>query len=95
MTLWNNLVPQLFNVPKITFIQAVGILLLSKILFGGFKPNWNKCSCNTANKTQWKKRWEEKIAQLSPEDKEKLKSKMAGKCGWWGDEKLTSSDVPS
>lgn len=86
MALWNYLVPQLFNGPQITFMQAVGILLLSKILFGSFRPGWSKCSCNGGDKSHWKKRWEDKIANLSPEEKEKLRSKMAGKCGWWGGE---------
>ena len=36
MTLWNWLVPVLFNGPVITFWQSIGLLLLSKILFQGF-----------------------------------------------------------
>ena len=35
MLLWNWLVPALFNGPVITFWQTLGLLLLSKILFGG------------------------------------------------------------
>jgi len=35
MTLWNWLIPAIFNGPMITFWQALGILLLSKILTGG------------------------------------------------------------
>ena len=36
MLLWNWLVPDLFSGPEITFWQAAGLLLLSKILFSGF-----------------------------------------------------------
>lgn len=36
MLLWNWLMPELFGLPTITFWQAAGILLLCKILFGGF-----------------------------------------------------------
>ncbi|HEX8548031.1 MAG TPA: hypothetical protein VF691_13805 [Cytophagaceae bacterium] len=93
MSLWNYLVPQIFNGPQITFIQAVGILLLSKILFGGFKPNWSKCGCEHMDKTHWRKRWEDKIAGLSPEEKERFRTKMAGKCGWWNDDKATSANT--
>ena len=34
--LWNWLLPVLFGFPQITFWQAIGILALSRILFGGF-----------------------------------------------------------
>lgn len=34
--LWNWLLPQLFGWPLITFSQAIGLLVLSRILFGGF-----------------------------------------------------------
>ena len=36
MYLWNWLVPLLFHGPVVTFLQALGLLVLSKILFGGF-----------------------------------------------------------
>lgn len=34
--LWNWLMPMLFSLKTITFWQAFGLVLLSKILFGGF-----------------------------------------------------------
>ena len=37
MKLWNWLVPAVFGWHLITFWQAVGLLVLSKILFGGFR----------------------------------------------------------
>ena len=37
MYLWNWLIPDLFNGPVITFWQAFGLILLSKILFGGLE----------------------------------------------------------
>ena len=36
MHLWNWLVPDLFHGPIISFCQAIGLIVLSKILFGGF-----------------------------------------------------------
>jgi hypothetical protein len=35
MLLWNALLPSLFSLPVISFWQALGILLLCRILFGG------------------------------------------------------------
>src|SRR5580692_4838023 len=37
MGLWNWLMPSLFGLKLITYWQAVGLLILSKILFGGFR----------------------------------------------------------
>ena len=36
MRLWNGLIPQLFNGPRLRFVQALGLLFLSRLLFGGF-----------------------------------------------------------
>lgn len=36
MLLWNWLIPIIFGLKTITFIQAGGLLILSKILFGSF-----------------------------------------------------------
>lgn len=36
MNLWNGLMPGIFGLKPIHFWQALGLLVLSKILFGGF-----------------------------------------------------------
>src|ERR1700678_4714837 len=36
MSLWNWLMPIIFGLHPVNFWQAVGLLILSKILFGGF-----------------------------------------------------------
>jgi len=36
MSLWNAILPAVIGVKLISFWQALGILVLSKILFGGF-----------------------------------------------------------
>ena len=35
MLLWNWLLPPLFDLPKLTLLQAFGLLALCRILFGG------------------------------------------------------------
>lgn len=45
MLLWNGILPAVLHVSAITLWQAAGILLLSKILFGGFRGRrgmWHK-----------------------------------------------------
>ena len=36
LQLWNWLMPSIFGWPQITFWQALGLLALCRILFGGF-----------------------------------------------------------
>ena len=38
--LWNLLMPEIFGLPRIGFWQAVGLLGLSWILFGGWRGGW-------------------------------------------------------
>ncbi len=54
MLLWNALFPQLFAFKEINYLQAAGLLILSKILFGAFGRGHrhvhrhfmkNKCEC--------------------------------------------------
>jgi len=67
MNLWNWLIPPLFGRPLITFWQAVGLLILSKILFGGLgrrhgPPHWH-----------WRRRMMERWEQMTPEEREKFR----------------------
>ncbi len=66
--LWNWLMPVIFKLPEISFLQAFGILVLSKILFLGFhkRPGTQH---DFRSREYWKKRFEEehKTASTSPE----------------------------
>lgn len=91
MGLWNWIVPGVFSGPQITFGEALGILVLSKILFGGFsgggKWKHHHCGCGYGHggSHHWKDKWKEKMAarmaNMTPEEKEKFKQKMY-RCGW-------------
>jgi len=35
MLLWNALLPEIFALPQISYLQAVGLLILARLLFGG------------------------------------------------------------
>jgi hypothetical protein len=39
MWLWNAVIPDIFNLPEITFIQALGLNLLCSILFRPYISN--------------------------------------------------------
>ncbi len=78
MGLWNAILPAVLGVKAITFAQALGILLLSKILFGGFgrRGGWNGRRDNL-----WKNKMKERFANMSPEEKEKFKAEWKTRCG--------------
>lgn len=85
MFLWNYLVPVLFHGPVINFWQALGLLLLSKILLGGIGgKGWGG-----HNGMQWKHRYYEKLSSMTPEDRERFKARMREK--WCYKEPNTSS----
>lgn len=88
MSLWNWLMPEIFGLPVITWLQAFGLLILSRIFFGGWGGRNGKGKGKGKGKWKegkWRKRWMEKVEQMSPEDRERWKQKMEGRCGSkWG-----------
>jgi hypothetical protein len=80
MYLWNWLVPMLFNGPVIEFWQALGLLVLSRILFGGFgkghRGHWKRHQ-------YWRNHWQEKMANMTPEERDELRKKWKARCGYW------------
>jgi len=77
MGLWNWLMPALFAWHPINFWQAVGILLLSKILFGGFRGG-------PGRHIYWRHRMKERWEHMTPEEREKFRQGMRGRCGHFG-----------
>ena len=76
MVLWNWLIPSLFNGPHIRFIEALGLLLLGKILFSGWG---GRRRCGNGGGTHWKHRYYEKLSSMSAEDRERFKARMREK----------------
>ncbi len=70
MLLWNALIPQLFNGPVLGFWQALGLLLLSHILFRGWSPGRHM---HRWKSNKWRQRFDEKLASMSSEEREKYK----------------------
>ncbi|MEX2117868.1 MAG: hypothetical protein WEB37_13380 [Bacteroidota bacterium] len=78
MALWNALIPDLFGGPVVSFWQAVGLLVLSHILFRG----WGHMYYGKRSHG-WRKRFEEKLASMTPEEREKFKQEWKERCGWY------------
>ncbi|MEK6152185.1 hypothetical protein WIW50_02950 [Flavobacteriaceae bacterium 3-367] len=51
MWLWNWLAPDIFGLPTLTFWQAVGMVLLFKLLFGGFGGSGKSHSSSKRSKS--------------------------------------------
>jgi hypothetical protein len=77
MRLWNWLLPALFGWRQITFWQAIGILALCRILFGSH--GWRG-----AGRSKFRRRMNERWEQMTPEEREKFRQGMRGRCGNFG-----------
>ena len=79
MSLWNAILPAVLGVKAISFIQALGILLLSKILFGGF----GRGGAFARRRHEWRQQMQEKWTTMTPEEREKFKAEWKNRCGGW------------
>ena len=79
--LWNALVPLLFHGPAISLGQTFGLLVLTRLLFGG----WGGRGGGWAQKRRaWQQRMAGRMENLSPEAREKFRQQMQAKCGGMG-----------
>jgi Ca2+/H+ antiporter, TMEM165/GDT1 family len=74
--LWNYVMPSLFGLHLITFRQALALVILGRLLFGGFRPGRGG---------MWRGRMMERWEQMTPEQREKFRDGMRGGCGRFRD----------
>jgi len=85
MLLWNWLMPALFaGAAAVDYVQALGILLLSRILFGGFRGG-----CHGRWK-EHRQRWE----SMTPEEREQLKGHFRSRWGHCGSADKSAEKAP-
>lgn len=86
MRLWNALIPDLFHGPLLGFWQAAGLLVLSKILFGGLRGRHGHGGWHEHHHRK-RQMWREKWAGMTPEERERLRGKFQHRwCGWHEDD---------
>ena len=77
MSLWNWLMPMIFHLPLLTFWQTLGLLVLSRILTGGFgrggQGGW-------ARGRAWKRQMQQRMEAFSPAEREKFRQQMRSRC---------------
>ncbi len=71
MMLWNAVIPVVFAGGRpIDYWHAVGLLVLSRILFGGFRGRGG-----------WRHRRWRRLEAMTPEEREQLRQSFAARCG--------------
>ena len=84
MSLWNSVLVAVLHVATITYWQAMGILVLSKILFGGFSGGHRT--------GRWKNEMKEKWQGMNEEEREKMKQEWRNRCKVWKQPETGVSD---
>ena len=79
MGLWNWLMPLLFGLKLITYCEALGIFVLAKILFGGFRGRGCCGGCGHRG-GHWRSRWKQKWEGMSEEEREKMRKWCGPDC---------------
>ncbi len=77
-SLWNGVLTDVVGVKTITYWQALGLLVLSKILFGGF-PGRGRGFGPPWRERMLAKRW----ASLPPEQREQMREEIRQRFGDW------------
>ncbi|GAB3249183.1 hypothetical protein GCM10027347_06090 [Larkinella harenae] len=79
MNLWNWLIPALFAGPIITFGQALGLLLLSRILVG-FRGGWGGRGWGRygghPQQAYWREQLSNRWQNMTPEERQRFKQQM-------------------
>lgn len=79
MHLWNWLGPAIFGWRLITFWQALGVLILCRILFGGWSGRGGHHSnIRGRMRERMVERMAERWKQMTPEEREKFRSRCSG-----------------
>jgi hypothetical protein len=84
--LWNWLAPMLFGLRAITFWQAIGLLALCRILFGGLGLGGgghrnSRRRMEGRIRERVSERMAERWEQMTPEERARFQQGMGGTCG--------------
>ena len=75
MQLWNAILPSAIHAGELSYWQAVGLLLLSRILFGGF--GGRRFGGHGFRGGMWKEKW----MSMSDEEKTRFREEWRMRCG--------------
>src|ERR1700679_807635 len=88
--LWHWLMPAVFGLRSITWLQALGLMILGKILFGGFHGR-------RGGRPRWKHDMEERWGKMTPEERERMRAGMRGRwgCGFGHNRETVAEQKPA
>jgi hypothetical protein len=76
MLLWNAILPEALHAGRLEYGQAVGLLVLCRVLFGGFGGPF---------RGRWPRNggpaWRDKWTKMTPEEQERFKTEWQRRCG--------------
>jgi len=75
--LWNITIPELFGLKSMTYGMAFRVLIISRILIGGFGFRWSN---NNEKGKFWRERMKMKMETMSEEERAEFKRKLWHKC---------------
>ena len=78
MVLWNALLPMIFHLPLISFWQAIGLLVLSRLLFG-FNGPWG--GRHHHHGEHLREKWE----NMNPQEREEFRNRLRERHPYWTD----------
>lgn len=76
MLLWNAILPDVIQVKEISYLQAIGLLVLSRILFGGFRGSHRSSRHYRRPIGNLREKW----MNMSDEEKAKFKEEWRKRC---------------
>lgn len=92
MWLWNGVLAVIFHWPAITYWQALGIMVLGRLIFGfGRGGGWHH---GHSHHSHWKSRMAEKWRNMTPEERERMRKEWRSRCGKWGWEEPADKTEP-
>ncbi|MBS1747634.1 MAG: hypothetical protein JST21_15840 [Bacteroidetes bacterium] len=77
MLLWNAIMPHAIHASSLNYLQSLGLLVLSRILFGGFRGGPGR------RHRMWRggdPSWREKWKYMSDEEKMKFREEWKNRC---------------
>jgi len=76
MLLWNFIFPAVLHAERITYWQAVGLFVLCRILFVGFRRRHNSKPHMWRGNPQWRQKW----MNMSDEERVKFREEWKKRC---------------
>lgn len=96
MTLWNALLPDIVGVRPISFGQALGLLVLSRLLLGVPRGGYGfgRGGSNRGSRTAWRQQMAERWQQMTPEQRAQFKNQWRARCGKPGEPNQPTTGRP-